>query len=127
MVTLYRPPADAAADAHALADEAEAALRDMVIAHRVVAPEDASADAPDARPALVDDGEVVTGAEAVHARLDDLRALMHGWHAFQGDACHVDDDGTVCGPYETSINDGPSRTAAFEARRLARERALARD
>jgi hypothetical protein len=94
MIKLYRTPDSS------LADEVEAALQDMVIAHEVVAVGGAAADAVPAEatalPALVDDGEVVTGEAALRRRLESLRSLMNDWDRFQSDACYIEDDGTVC-------------------------------
>lgn len=92
MVTLYRRPEDPQAD------EIQDVLDEIVIAYDVesIGPDAAPPrDVPDL-PALRTDGEVVTGAAALQETLDDLRALMADWDRFQSDACHIDDDGTVC-------------------------------
>lgn len=92
MIILYRHPQDA------WADEIEEALDDMVIAYEtevVRTPADRPADVPNL-PALRDDDDVVTGADALRDRLDELRRLMADWDRFQSDACYVEDDGTVC-------------------------------
>jgi hypothetical protein len=92
MITLYRAPDDA------WADEIQAALDDMVIAYETEAiAEDATLpdDVP-TLPALRDDGEVISGEEALHDHLDHLRELMADWDRFQSDACYLDEDGTIC-------------------------------
>lgn len=92
MVTLYRQPDDPRAD------EIENALDEMVIAHETKQVEDAAArpEGIPALPALDDDGEIVTGASALRARLQTLRNLMTDWHRFQSDACYIEPDGSVC-------------------------------
>lgn len=83
-----------------LADELEEVLTEMVIAHEVVTIDNeggdsALEDVPDL-PALRDSGEVVTGEEALHERIDMLRDVMAKWDRFQSDACYIEDDGTIC-------------------------------
>lgn len=94
MITLYRQPVDA------WADEIQEALDEMVIAYETTTvdsdsngtlPEDVSA-----LPALRDDGEIITGEEAIRERLDTLEALMTDWDRFQSDACYIDEEGSVC-------------------------------
>lgn len=94
MPTLYRPPNSS------LADEVQDALTSMVIAHdvRVIEPED---DLPEGLsradlPALLDDGDLVTDPAAIRERVDALRTLMSDWEGFGSDACHIEDDGTIC-------------------------------
>jgi hypothetical protein len=48
------------------------------------------------RPALRDDGEVITGEAALREHLAELRDRMNDWDRFQYDACYIEDDGTVC-------------------------------
>jgi len=92
MITLYRRPDDP------WADEIENALDDMVIAYetkRVPDEQSPPEDVP-ALPALRDEGEFVTGETALRDHIDHLRSLMADWDRFQSDACHVDEDGSVC-------------------------------
>lgn len=92
MVTLYHRPGDPQAE------EIQEVLDEIVIAYDVepIGPDTARPeDVPDL-PALRTDGEVVTGTADLQDALDDLRALMNDWDQFQSDACHIDDDGTVC-------------------------------
>lgn len=92
MVTLYRAPDDA------WADEIEEALDEMVIAYETepLAHEASRPDDVPELPALRDDGEVITGADALREHLDHLRDLMADWDRFQSDACYIEDDGTIC-------------------------------
>jgi hypothetical protein len=90
MITLYRRPDDPQAD------DLQAALDEMVIAYET---EPVTGDLPEdvpGLPALRTDGDVVTGAAALHDALDDLRTLMDDWDRFQSDACYIEDDGTIC-------------------------------
>lgn len=92
MITLYRRPDDA------WADEIQEALDDMVIAYETEPVAEGSAppdDIPDL-PALRDEGEIVTGEDALRDHLDHLRTLMADWDRFQSDACYVEDDGSIC-------------------------------
>jgi hypothetical protein len=94
MIELYRP-ADCAE-----CEEYEAALREMVIAHKVIAvksdawPDSLPAQTP--LPALKDGQEVVTGPEAIHSHLEMLARFMQDWQRFQGDYCYTNSDGTNC-------------------------------
>jgi hypothetical protein len=92
MVTLYRRPDDA------WADEIQEALDEMVIAYETetIADDEARPDDVPDTPALRDDGEVVTGEDALRAHLEELRQLMNDWDRFQSDACYVEDDGSIC-------------------------------
>jgi hypothetical protein len=111
MPTLYRTPQDAHADA--IQDELEA----MVIQHEVVTVS-SGADLPDEAPvslqdlpALADEGSLYTDADAIEACLSELRQVMDEWDKFGADACHLEDDGTVCGPHGVHNDDGPGITA----------------
>ncbi|MDX1521002.1 MAG: hypothetical protein R3264_05210 [Anaerolineae bacterium] len=90
MIELYRPH-----DCAACADY-ETALKEMVIAHKVIVvendqmPEGLPNDAE--LPALKDNGEVITGQAAITARLKELQKFIHDWNMFQGDACYVEED-----------------------------------
>ena len=107
MPTLYRPPQDARADA--IQDEMEA----LVIQHEVVTVT-SGADLPEAvpvspqdLPVLLDEGSLYTEADAIAACLSELRQVMDEWDKFGADACHLEDDGTVCGPDGVPNDDGP--------------------
>ena len=94
MTRLYRTAASPAADA------IQEALEEMVIRHEVVVDPVPSA-CPDSvasadLPVLEDDGDVLSDADAINARLDDLRQLMADWDRFQSDACYIEDDGSIC-------------------------------
>jgi hypothetical protein len=94
MIELYRP-ADCAE-----CEEFEAALREMVIAHKVIAvesgawPQSLLVQTP--LPALKDGQEVITGPEAIHSHLEMLARFMHEWQRFQGDYCYINPDRTTC-------------------------------
>lgn len=81
-------------------EEYEAALRAMVIAHKVVAvesgqwPESLPTQTP--LPALKDGQEIITGPEAIQGHLQMLARFMQDWQRFQGDYCYVNSDGTNC-------------------------------
>lgn len=107
MITLYRQPESP------LADAVQEALREIVIQYQVVhvatsgaVPRRGEGTVQDL-PALVDDGTVVTGAEALERHLDTLRQLMADWDRFQSDACHIDEDGRLCGHASVRNEDGP--------------------
>lgn len=92
MIRFYRSPDDA------WADEIQEALDEMVIAYEAETIADTAAlpdDVPE-RPALRDDGEVITVEAALREHLDHLRELMADWDRFQSDACYIEEDGTVC-------------------------------
>ncbi len=74
-----------------LADEVEAALRDMVAAYRV---EPASPD--EESPLIRSDDEEVRGAEALRAFLARYRTLVEDAHQTGGDYCHLGANGVIC-------------------------------
>jgi glutathione S-transferase len=112
MITLYRRPDSSAADA------VQDALEEIVIAHTVclvrgreALPDRVAEAATSGLPVLVDDGTVVSGRDALDRHLESLRQLMADWDRFGGDACYIDDDGTVCGAYDVDATAGPSMTS----------------
>lgn len=111
MTTLYRHPEDTRADA--IQEELEA----MVIRHEVVTvtagtdlPDDAPVTMQDL-PALTDEGSFYTDDDAIDACLSELRQVMDEWDKFGADACHLEDDGMVCGPHGVHNDEGPGITA----------------
>lgn len=94
MIELYRTQVDPEAD------RIEEALRDMVVAYRVIhcTPDEVSrwlgADLP--LPALRDGERVVYGREAVDSFLEELERDLQRWRQFQTDACYLDEEGNVC-------------------------------
>lgn len=92
MITLYRRSDSACAD------EVQEALDEMVIAYEteIRETEDKLPDDVPTLPALRDDGEVITGEDALDDHLESLRELMNEWDRFQSDACYIEEDGTVC-------------------------------
>ncbi len=112
MPTLYRRPEDTRADA--IQEELEA----MVIRHEVVTvtagtdlPDDAPVTMQDL-PALTDEGSFYAEDDAIDACLSELRQVMDEWDKFGADACHLEDDGMVCGPHGVHNDEGPGITAA---------------
>jgi hypothetical protein len=45
---------------------------------------------------LRDEGEIVTGEQALRDHLNALRDLLADWDRFQSDACYVEEDGSIC-------------------------------
>jgi len=92
MITLYRRRDDA------WANEVQDALDEMVIAYEteIVGPEGSPPDDVPELPALRDDDDVITGRSNLRTHLDELRSLMKNWDRFQSDACHIEDDGSIC-------------------------------
>lgn len=92
MIILYRDKDDATGD------EIQAALKELVVAHRVeVVLQDAPAPAPGATLPLIVDGErTVSGRDALDAYLHELAVWLAEWRKYQSDACYVADDGSVC-------------------------------
>jgi hypothetical protein len=94
MIEFYRP---AECD---YCEAIEAALKEMVIAHKVIVvepgkqPKGLPAGTP--LPALVDSGQVVTGRAALAEHLQKLEQVVADWRRFQSDACYIDDEGEVC-------------------------------
>jgi len=87
----------------------------MVIAHDVIIVR-SEADLPRGcsqadLPALRDDGDLLTDPGALRDRLDTLRSLMAEWDRFGSDACHIEDDGTVCGAHGVHNTNGPGMTS----------------
>jgi hypothetical protein len=78
----------------------EAALQEMVIAHKVIVvepgqwPKTLPVGTP--LPALVDNGQVVSGRTDLAAHLRELEKVVADWRRFQSDACYLDDEGEVC-------------------------------
>lgn len=107
MITLYRQPESL------LGDEVQEALEEIVIRHDVVTvsslgelPKIDSATVQEL-PALIDDGAVYTGREALERRVEKLRRLMGDWDRFQSDTCEIDDEGRICGHESVRNEDGP--------------------
>ncbi|PSQ79894.1 MAG: hypothetical protein BRD41_06390 [Bacteroidetes bacterium QS_1_63_11] len=91
MITLYRRANDP------WPDEIQGAL-DEIIAYETGTTDD-STSPPDDVPALLvlrDEGELVTGEQALRDHLDALRDLLADWDRFQSDACYVEENGSIC-------------------------------
>jgi hypothetical protein len=74
-----------------VADGIEAALRDLVVAHRITMADQADTDLP-----VIVDGGRRYPADQIPSFLDQLRRDVADWNRFQSDACYIDDDGSVC-------------------------------
>lgn len=80
--------------------EIEAALQELVVAHRVISvepgrqPEALPPDTP--LPALKENGQLISGQDAIQAHLEELARLVADWRRFQTDACYIDNEGEVC-------------------------------
>lgn len=94
MIEFYRP-----ANCSDCAD-IEAALAEMVIAHKTVTVEDAQNAAalpPNTPlPALKDNNKIITGHSAIATHVKELQKFVEAWRRFQGDSCYIDDDGEIC-------------------------------
>lgn len=94
MIEFYRP-ADCAP-----CEEIEAALKEMVLAHKVIVVEPGqhpkALDPDTSLPALKDNGRVISGQAAIRTHLEELEKVVADWRRFQGDACYIDDEGEVC-------------------------------
>lgn len=71
--------------------EIEEALAEMVVAHRVVVvePGEWAGDTP--LPALKDNGQTITGRQAIVEHLKQLEQFVEEWRRFQSDACYCDE------------------------------------
>lgn len=80
--------------------EFEDALKEMVIAHRVVTVK--AKQLPDSLPAethlpaIKDDEKIIMGEAEIKVYLEELKKVVADWRKFQGDACYIDEDGQVC-------------------------------
>lgn len=87
MIEFYRP-----ADCSDCA-EIEAALEEMVIAHKTVTVESAHHAEPlppgTPLPALKDSGQIITGHNAIAAHVKELQKFVKEWRKFQGDSCYT--------------------------------------
>ncbi|MCB0208797.1 MAG: hypothetical protein KDJ52_05695 [Anaerolineae bacterium] len=87
MIELYRP-----AECQACAD-IEAALKEMVLAHRVIIVADGQR--PDTLPtstplpAIKDEGQIITGQAEIDAHLKKLERIAVEWRKYQSDACYT--------------------------------------
>lgn len=75
--------------------EVEDALKELVLAHRVITVEPNRPPAalpPDTRlPALIDEGEIISGPESLKAHLHYLKHMAFEWRKFQSDSCYTDE------------------------------------
>lgn len=90
VIELYR-----SASRSDLADRTEAALRDLVVRHKVRVVAD-PAGSPGGELPVIREGDRLVPAAELPAYLDELSRFMADWSRFQSDACYIDDDGVVC-------------------------------
>ena len=94
MIELYQTEESPAGDRIA------EALRELVLAHKVItvtpgtAPEGLPAGIT--LPALRDQGQLITGAEAIQAHLRQLERIAQEWRKYQADACYVENNDGIC-------------------------------
>lgn len=94
MIELYRP-----VDCKQCAD-IEAALKEMVLAHRVIIVE--GEQPPEALPistplpAIKDEGQIITGQTAIQAHLKELERIAFEWRKYQADACYIHENDFYC-------------------------------
>ena len=90
MIEFYRP-AECAACA-----EIEEALKEMVLAHRVIVVETGQMaeglPAGTPLPALKDNGKLITGMENVRPYMRVLEEVVFEWYKYQSDSCYVHDN-----------------------------------
>jgi hypothetical protein len=94
MITLYRTAEDP------WGQEVQETLRELCLAHDVVlvtasGPGRGSVPEGASPPVLVDEGKVYQDRSAIHAHLEELRALRELWYKYGGDACYCDEEGNV--------------------------------
>jgi hypothetical protein len=94
MIELYRPVECA------ICAEIEAALKEMVVAHKVIVVEknqNSEILPPETPlPALKENGQIISGQGAIVAHLQELEKFVANWRRFQADSCYLDDDGRMC-------------------------------
>ena len=73
--------------------EIEAALVDLVVAHRVVTSD--GANVPVQLPAVFEGGRWY-GTDELGDYVTELRSTVALWRKYQSDACYVEDDGSIC-------------------------------
>jgi hypothetical protein len=94
MIELYRTP-----DCPECA-AIEAALKEMVVAHRVITVEPGQKHHLPVKgttlPAIKDGDELVSGQDEIAHYLKELEKFVAAWRRYQSDACYMDEDGNVC-------------------------------
>ncbi len=76
------------------------ALKELVVAHKIIVvepgqqPDTLAADTP--LPAIRDEGQIISGQEAITTYLWELEKIVADWRRFQSDACYIDDNGDTC-------------------------------
>ena len=94
MITFYRTTEDAGDQ------EIQEALQELCLAHEVVLITASDADRrglPEGTrpPVLVDGGKMYQGRIAIHAHLEELKALRELWYKYGSDACYCGEEGNA--------------------------------
>ena len=94
MITFYGTTEDAGDQ------EIQEALHELCLAHEVVLVTASGAGRrglPEGTrpPVLIDDGAVYQDRSAIHAHLEELKALRELWYKYGSDACYCGDEGDV--------------------------------
>ena len=94
MITFYRTAEDAGDQ------EIQEALQELCLAHEVVlvlASGASGGSLPEGTrpPVLVDEGAVYQDRSAIHAHLEELKALRELWYKYGSDACYCGEEGNV--------------------------------
>ncbi|MCB0163042.1 MAG: hypothetical protein KDI79_02375 [Anaerolineae bacterium] len=94
MIELYRP-----VDCHECAD-IEAALKEMVLAHRIITVADglqpAALPAATPLPAIKDEGQIFAGQTEINAHLKELEHIAFEWRKYQSDSCYTNEANDFC-------------------------------
>jgi hypothetical protein len=72
-------------------DEVSTRLRELSVAHQVVA----AVPGTDAHHVIREGDRIVAGND-LPPYLEELTRVIHDWNRFQSDACFVEDDGRIC-------------------------------
>lgn len=80
--------------------EIEAALREMVVAYRVITVEPGKKQATPINgaslPAIKDGEQIVSGEEEITHYLNELERFVTLWRRYQSDSCYIDENGDTC-------------------------------
>lgn len=81
-------------------DQIQAALEEMVLAHKVIPWEEQASGkgipGTDLEPpVLVDGDEIYRGSDEILSHLKTLRCFKEEWDKFQSDSCYCGDDGEI--------------------------------
>lgn len=74
-------------------DEVSLRLKEMVVAH---SSETLPESAAEEKHALVENGRVYAGQQAMNNFLTELSAVMDDWQKFQSDSCYIGEGQKIC-------------------------------